>query len=324
MPSGRRPGVRATYQAVADYHTGRCRQLPAQQAGGPPWPAIAEHAAVIARLSVALEPFVADVITTTVRDYDPVVRLVRQPTDHPFGEGPTEDDHRVVGLATLDASRDAGNRWIFPELADEGLEPWPGVRYVCFAGALQPTCGVDVTGFVERGIASLRARRAYMRGLVPAPSTGAVPVLEQRPAVLGWGWLPPYVRSSPADPGQPTPVGWRRSSRLSTARRRADCLRDGEPGAAAAGSASGLVAGTLGGSRAVGRERPDSDWDFGRSSCPPTRPATAQRAGDKAGSAASCGRTRFTITSAVCPAARCSQAGRASPAHGGGLSGISW
>jgi len=185
MPSGRRPGVRATYQAVADYHTGRCRQLPAQQAGGPPWPAIAEHAAVIARLSVALEPFVADVITTTVRDYDPVVRLVRQPTDHPFGEGPTEDDHRVVGLATLDASRDAGNRWIFPELADEGLEPWPGVRYVCFAGALQPTCGVDVTGFVERGIAFLRARRAYMQGLVPAPSTGAVPVLEQRPAVLG-------------------------------------------------------------------------------------------------------------------------------------------
>jgi len=177
--------VRATYQAVADYHTGRCRQLPAQQAGGPPWPAIAEHAAVIARLSVALEPFVADVITTTVRDYDPVVRLVRQPTDHPFGEGPTEDDHRVVGLATLDASRDAGNRWIFPELADEGLEPWPGVRYVCFAGALQPTCGVDVTGFVERGIAFLRARRAYMQGLVPAPSTGAVPVLEQRPAVLG-------------------------------------------------------------------------------------------------------------------------------------------
>ena len=134
---------------------------------------------------MALEPFVADVITTTVRDYDPVVRLVRQPTDHPFGEGPTEDDHRVVGLATLDASRDAGNRWIFPELADEGLEPWPGVRYVCFAGALQPTCGVDVTGFVERGIAFLRARRAYMQGLVPAPSTGAVPVLEQRPAVLG-------------------------------------------------------------------------------------------------------------------------------------------
>ena len=86
----------------------------------------------------------------------PIIRSVK---------GPTEDDHRVVGLATLDASRDAGNRWIFLELADEGLEPWPGVRYVGFGGALQPTCGVDVTGFVERGIASPRVHRAYMQGL---------------------------------------------------------------------------------------------------------------------------------------------------------------
>ena len=39
-------------------------------------------------------------------------------------------DHRAVGLAALDAARDAGNRWIFPELADEGLEPWGGVRFV--------------------------------------------------------------------------------------------------------------------------------------------------------------------------------------------------
>ena len=38
-------------------------------------------------------------------------------------------DHRVVGLAALDAARDAGNRWVFPELLDEGLEPWPGVRF---------------------------------------------------------------------------------------------------------------------------------------------------------------------------------------------------
>ena len=27
-------------------------------------------------------------------------------------------DHRAVGVAVLDASRDAGNRWIFPELLD--------------------------------------------------------------------------------------------------------------------------------------------------------------------------------------------------------------
>ena len=33
-------------------------------------------------------------------------------------------DHRAVGLATVDAKADAGNRWIFPDLLDEGLEPW--------------------------------------------------------------------------------------------------------------------------------------------------------------------------------------------------------
>ncbi|MDG5802952.1 PIG-L family deacetylase [Streptomyces ossamyceticus] len=75
-------------------------------------------------------------------------------------------DHRVVGLATLDAARDAGNRWIFPELAEEGLEPWGGVRFVAFAGAEHPTHGVDVTGEpLERGIASLAAHAEYTKGL---------------------------------------------------------------------------------------------------------------------------------------------------------------
>ncbi|MBX6355359.1 MAG: PIG-L family deacetylase [Micromonosporaceae bacterium] len=75
-------------------------------------------------------------------------------------------DHRAVGLATLDAARDAGNRWIFPELLDEGLQPWNGVRYVCFAGAERPTHGVDVTGEpLRRGIASLAAHVEYTKAL---------------------------------------------------------------------------------------------------------------------------------------------------------------
>ncbi len=74
-------------------------------------------------------------------------------------------DHRVVGLALLDAARDAGNRWIFPELADEGLEPWAGVRWAAFAGSPRATHFVDVTGHLDRGIASLAAHRAYLEGL---------------------------------------------------------------------------------------------------------------------------------------------------------------
>jgi LmbE family N-acetylglucosaminyl deacetylase len=85
-------------------------------------------------------------------------------------------DHRTVGLAALDAARDAGNRWIFPELADEGLEPWGGVRFVAYAGADRPTHGVDVTGEpLQRGIASLAAHAEYTKGLGAAgPEPGAM------------------------------------------------------------------------------------------------------------------------------------------------------
>jgi LmbE family N-acetylglucosaminyl deacetylase len=77
----------------------------------------------------------------------------------------SQADHRAVGLATLDGARDAGNRWVFPELGEEGLEPWGGVRWVCFGGAPEPNCGVDVSDFLDRGVASLRAHRAYFEGL---------------------------------------------------------------------------------------------------------------------------------------------------------------
>ena len=42
-------------------------------------------------------------------------------------------DHRAVGLACVDAVADAGNRWIFPELVDEGFEPW-NVKRMGFGG----------------------------------------------------------------------------------------------------------------------------------------------------------------------------------------------
>lgn len=74
-------------------------------------------------------------------------------------------DHRHVGLATLDATRDAGNRWIFTELLEEGLEPWNGVRWVGIASTGSPTHGVDVSDFLDAGVASLECHRAYIDGL---------------------------------------------------------------------------------------------------------------------------------------------------------------
>jgi LmbE family N-acetylglucosaminyl deacetylase len=74
-------------------------------------------------------------------------------------------DHRAVGIASLDAARDAANRWIFPELLDEGLEPWSGVRHVYVMGSNTPTVAVDVTDTLSAGVASLRAHRTYLEGL---------------------------------------------------------------------------------------------------------------------------------------------------------------
>ncbi len=74
-------------------------------------------------------------------------------------------DHRNVGVAVFDAARDAANRWIFPELMSQGLEPWDGVRFVAVFGPNNPTHGIDVTGYWEQGIDSLRQHRAYLEYL---------------------------------------------------------------------------------------------------------------------------------------------------------------
>ena len=70
-----------------------------------------------------------------------------------------------VGLAAIDAARDAGNRWIFPELLKEGLEPWGNVQMVCVNGSPTPTHAVDVTLYIEKGIASLEKHRVYIDNL---------------------------------------------------------------------------------------------------------------------------------------------------------------
>ncbi|MEJ3749575.1 PIG-L deacetylase family protein [Actinomycetes bacterium KLBMP 9797] len=105
-------------------------------------------------------------IARSIRRHRPEVVVTGAFTVRMVGGLTNQADHRAVGLATLDAARDAGNRWIFPELLDEGLEPWGGVRYVCVAGAETTTHGVDVTGeSLQRGIASLAAHAEYTKGL---------------------------------------------------------------------------------------------------------------------------------------------------------------
>lgn len=73
-------------------------------------------------------------------------------------------DHRDLGRALLDAVGDAANRWIFPDLAEE---PWDGIRYVAVANSPSPTHAVDITGTLDKAVASLEAHAAYLAGLQP-------------------------------------------------------------------------------------------------------------------------------------------------------------
>jgi LmbE family N-acetylglucosaminyl deacetylase len=80
-----------------------------------------------------------------------------------WGESGTVNhaDHRAVGLAVLDACRDAANPWVF---SDAG-PAWTGIRHAFVAAAGDPTHFADVTGTIDLGVASLREHRVYIEGL---------------------------------------------------------------------------------------------------------------------------------------------------------------
>jgi LmbE family N-acetylglucosaminyl deacetylase len=112
-------------------------------------------------------------ICREIRRFKPdVVLSGGHEVDTPMGFN--QADHRAAGLATLDAVRDAGNRWVFPEQIGE-LEPH-NVRWLLIPGlpgASDVTHGVDVTGEpLRRGIASLEAHAGYLAAIPghPAPA----------------------------------------------------------------------------------------------------------------------------------------------------------
>lgn len=72
-------------------------------------------------------------------------------------------DHRAIGQATLDACVTGGTTPnIFPELLEEGLEPWRGLLELWIAGPAQGPLPVDIGDTIERKIDALMCHRSQV------------------------------------------------------------------------------------------------------------------------------------------------------------------
>ncbi|MEU6419569.1 PIG-L deacetylase family protein [Streptomyces spiralis] len=104
-------------------------------------------------------------IAAAIRRHRPELVITLNHRDTWGGVAWNTPDHVAVGRATLDAAGDAGNRWIFPELAEQGLEPWNGVRWVAVAGSATPTHAVAAGPGLDRAVRSLLEHRSYIEAL---------------------------------------------------------------------------------------------------------------------------------------------------------------
>jgi LmbE family N-acetylglucosaminyl deacetylase len=101
-----------------------------------------------------------------------IARVFREYRPHRFmvmDPAPTIDDfinhpdHRAIGQASLDVSMTAGTTpGHFPELLEEGLEPWRGLRELWIAGpGLKPHV-VDISRYVDRKVQALMCHRSQV------------------------------------------------------------------------------------------------------------------------------------------------------------------
>jgi LmbE family N-acetylglucosaminyl deacetylase len=103
-------------------------------------------------------------IARAVRRHRPDV-VITGNFDDSWGPGTrNQADHIALGRAVVDGVRDAGNRWVFRDLLDEGLEPVK-VTSVLVSGVFAARHAVDVTDHFDTGVRSLEAHAAYLRGL---------------------------------------------------------------------------------------------------------------------------------------------------------------
>ena len=97
-------------------------------------------------------------LTGAIRHHRPEVILSINHRDTWGVPGWNHVDHRHVGVALLDAVRDAANPWVF---GDRG-PAWEGTRFVAFGGSPQATHWVDTSATHATGMASLAEHRLYL------------------------------------------------------------------------------------------------------------------------------------------------------------------
>ncbi len=114
-------------------------------------------------------------LAAAIRRHQPELVLLGNYRDTFPGGGWNMPDHRDTGRAAMDAIADAGNRWIFSDLAGE---PWNGVKYVAVSGSPEATHAVDISSTLERSVRSLEAHRAYLAALGDHPMASARDFLE--------------------------------------------------------------------------------------------------------------------------------------------------
>ena len=113
-------------------------------------------------------------VAAAIRRHRPELVITSNHHDRWSGGGWNMADHIALGRATIDAVRDAANRWLFPELG----ERW-AARWVAVASSPDSTHAVDTSVYFDRGVASLAAHRAYLDALRAAghPMADAAPFL---------------------------------------------------------------------------------------------------------------------------------------------------
>lgn len=101
-------------------------------------------------------------IARVFRTYRPHRFVVLDPTPV-IGEFVNHPDHRAAGQASLDVSMTAGTTpGHFPELLEEGLEPWRGLRELWIMGPGLKAHVADITSTIDRKIEALMCHQSQV------------------------------------------------------------------------------------------------------------------------------------------------------------------